>query len=132
MATGTVATVARKFHHDLVHYLCKPIAYTGLTTVIGKLPAGAAVIDAGIVVTTAFAGGTPQTLDIGVTGDLEDYASDIVLTTIGVIKADALATATSSYITADVDAVATLTAGATTSAGEGYVYVAYIMANRGA
>lgn len=130
MATGTLATTARKYHEDMVHYLSAPIAHTGLSTTVGKLPAGAAVIDAGIVVTTAFAGGTPQTLDIGVTGDLEDYASDIVLTAIGVIKADALATATSAYVAADVDVVATLTAGATVTAGAGYVFVAYIIANR--
>lgn len=133
MATGTLATTARKHHFDLVHYISAPVVYNGnLTVTVGKLPAGAAVIDAGAVVTTAFAGGTPQTLDIGVVGDLTDFASAIVLTAAGIIKADELATASKAYQTTDTDIVATLSAGATVSAGAGYVYVAYIIANRGA
>lgn len=130
MPTGTVATTARKYHNELVHYLTVPIVYTTLSTTIGKLPAGAAVIDAGIVITTAFAGGTPQTLSIGVTGDTTDFGTAMVLTTVGVIKGGAFGTSNNSYQTADKDAVATLTAGATPSAGAGYVYVAYIIANR--
>lgn len=132
MATGTLATTARKHHFDLVHYISVPIVYTALTTTIGKLPAGAAVIDAGIVVVTPFAGGTPQTLDIGVVGDLTDFASAIVLTAAGIIKADDIATASKAYQTADTDIVATLSAGATPSAGAGYAFVAYIIANRSA
>lgn len=133
MATGTAATTARKYHHDLVHYLSVPVTYNGaLTKTIGKLPAGAAVISAGIVVTTPFAGGTPQTLDIGFTGDLTDVASAIVLTAAGIIVADELATASKAYRTVDTDIIATLSAGATVSAGAGYVYVTYIMANRAA
>ena len=131
MATGTLATDARKYHHDMVHYASVPIVYTTAGAYkICKLPAGAAVINAGIVITTAFAGGTPQTLDIGVTGDTADYASALVLTTKGVIKADDMATSTSSYQSADTDAVATLSAGATPSAGAGYAYVVYIIADR--
>lgn len=131
MATGTLGTTARKYHTDQVHYAAKPIVYTTAGAYeICKLPAGAAVIDAGVVITTAFAGGTPQTLDIGVSGDTADFASALVLTTKGVIKADDMATATSSYQTADTSAIATLSAGATPSAGAGYAYVVYIMANR--
>ncbi|MFA7235426.1 MAG: hypothetical protein WC058_01060 [Phycisphaeraceae bacterium] len=132
MATGTVATVARKYHHDLVHYAAVPIVYTTLSYTVCKLPAGALVIDAGVVVTEAFAGVTPQTLDLGVTGNLDDFMSDGVLTTVGVIKAEDMATATTAYQAADIDFVATLSAGATTSAGAGYVYVEYIIADRDA
>lgn len=133
MATGTAATTARKVHQDLVHFASVPIVYsTAGTYTICKLPAGAAVIDAGVVLTTAFAGGTPQTLDIGVTGNTDDFLSAGVLTTKGVIKADDMATATTSYQSADIDAVAVLSAGATPSAGAGYAYVQYIIANRGA
>lgn len=132
MATGTQGTTARKFHHDLVHYVTKPIVYTTLSYTIGKLPKGAAVIDAGVVVTTAFAGGTPQTLDIGTSADGDGFATALALTSAGLKAADELATSDDLYMSADTDVTATLSAGATPSAGAGYVFVAYIIANRSA
>lgn len=132
MATGTVATTARKYHEDLVHYVTAPIVYTTLSYTIGKLPAGALVIDAGVVVTTAFAGGTPQTLDMGTADDGDGFATALVITSAGLKPADELATSDDLYMSADTDVTATLSAGATVSAGAGYVYVAYIMANRAA
>ena len=62
MATGTAATVARKLHQDVVHYVTCPIVYTTLTYNVGVLPAGALVVDGWVHVTTGFAGGTPQTI----------------------------------------------------------------------
>lgn len=132
MATGTVATTARKYTEDLVHYVVCPIVYTTLSYTIGKLPAGAAIVDAGVVVTTAFAGGTPQTLDIGVGADTDSLATALVITSKGRKVADELATSADMYLAADTDVNATLSAGATVSAGAGYVYVSYIIANRGA
>lgn len=132
MATGTVATTARKFHHDLVHYVSAPIVYTTLSYTVGKLPAGALIVDAGVVVTTGFAGGTPQTLDIGVGADTDGLATALVITSAGKKVADELATSDDLYLSADTDVNATLSAGATVSAGAGYVYVAYILANRSA
>lgn len=132
MATGTAATTARKFHHDLVHYVTAPIVYTTLSYTIGKLPAGALIVDAGVVVTTAFAGVTPQTLDIGVGADTDGLATALVITSAGLKAADELATSDDLYLSADTDVNATLSAGATVSAGAGYVYVAYIIANRSA
>lgn len=133
MATGTLATVARKYHYDLVHYVSAPIVYNGsLTVVLGKLPAGAAVIDGGVVVTTAFAGGTPQTLDLGVVGDLTDFASALVLTAAGIFPLDDRATASKAYMSVDTDVIATLSAGVTPSAGAGYAFITYIIANRAA
>jgi len=132
MATGTVATTARKYHEDLVHYVVAPVAYTTLTGTIGKLPAGAMVIDAGFLVTTAFAGGTPQTLDMGTTDDPDGFATALVITAKGKKPADELATSDDLYMTADTNVTYTLSAGATVSAGAGYAYVSYIIANRGA
>lgn len=132
MATGTLATTARKFHHDLVHYVSCPVVYTTLTGTIGKLPAGAMVIDNGFLVTEAFAGGTPQTLDMGTTDDPNGFASALVITALGLKAADELATSDDLYMTADTDVTYTLSAGATVSAGAGYAFVAYILANRGA
>lgn len=131
MATGTLGTTARKYHTDQVHYVSVPIVYTTAGTyTIGKLPAGAAVMGGGVVITTAFAGGTPQTLDIGIAGDTNDFASALVLTAQGVMVLDDLATASKAYMSADTDVIATLSAGATPSAGAGYAYVTYIMVNR--
>lgn len=130
MATGVQGTTARKYHTDQVHYLVAPIVYTTLSYSLGKRPAGSLVVDAGVVVTTAFAGGTPQTLDMGPSGDPDGYATALVITSAGKKVADELATSDDLYSAVDVEETATLSAGATVSAGAGYVYVAYIMANR--
>lgn len=133
MATGTLATNARKYHQDMVHTVSVPIVYTTPgAIVVGKLPAGAAIIDAGVVITTAFAGGTPQTLQLGVTGTPTSYSTALTLTAAGKQAANALGTSALLYMSADTDVIATLSAGATPSAGAGYAYVTYIIANRAA
>lgn len=128
MATNTPATDARKYHHDLVHYISVPIdgADGAQTVVVGKLPAGAAVIGGGIVVVTALNG--TGTVSLGVTGDTSDFASALVATVAGVIVADDLATASKSYQTVDTDIIATV--GGTPTSGAAYAYVQYIIANR--
>jgi len=130
MATGTQGTTARKFHHDLVHYVSVPIVYTTLSYTVGILPKGAMVIGGGVLVTTAFAGGTPQTLDFGTAADGDGFASALVITSVGLKAADELATSDDLYMSADTTITATLSAGATVSAGAGYVYVSYILASR--
>lgn len=132
MATGTEGTTARLYHTDQVHYVVKPIVYTTLSYTIGTLPKGAVIVDAGVIVTTAFAGGTPQTLDIGTSADGDGLATALVITSAGRKVADELATSDDLVMTADTDVTATLSAGATTSAGAGYVYVSYIVASRAA
>lgn len=130
MATNTAGTVARLYQTEQVHYIVAPIVYTKLSTTIGVLPKGAAVIDAGVFVTTAFAGGTPQTLDLGTSADTDGFATALVITSAGRKQADELATSDDLVMAADTTVVATLSAGATVSAGAGYAYVAYIMVSR--
>lgn len=130
MATGTAGTIARLYQTEQVHYVVAPIVYTTLSKVIGTVPKGAAVIDAGVFVTTAFAGGTPQTVDLGTAADTDGFATALVITAVGRKVADELATSDDLVMAADTQVVATLSAGATPSAGAGYAYVAYIMANR--
>lgn len=130
MATGTLGTTAREYHTDQVHYVTCPIVYTTLSYTVGKLPAGALVVDAGVMVTTAFAGGTPQTLDIGTSSDGDGFATALVITSKGLKAADELATSDDLYMSAATEVTATLSAGATVSAGAGYVFISYIMANR--
>ena len=131
MATGVLGTTARKYHHDLRHFVSAPIAYTAPGAVtIGTLPAGALIVDAGMVITTPFAGGTPQTLQLGTSGSATTYSTALTLTAAGKQGANALGTSTALYMTVDTPVVATLSAGATPSAGAGFAYVEYIIANR--
>jgi hypothetical protein len=132
MATGTAGTIARTYQTEQVHYVVAPIVYTTLSTSIGWVPKGAAVVDSGVFVTTPFAGGTPQTLDLGTAADTDGFATALVITSVGRKVADELATSDDLVMAADTEVKATLSAGATTSAGAGYAYVAYIMANRAA
>lgn len=132
MATGTLATTARKFHEDMVHYVTCPVVYTTLTGTIGKLPAGALVVNADFVVTTPFAGGTPQTIDLGTSADPDGFATALVITAAGRKLGDEVATSDDLYMSADTDVTYTLSAGSTPSAGAGYAVVQYVMANRSA
>lgn len=128
---------AKKYHTDQVHYLRKAIAYTdnGSTVSVGYVPEGAVVIDAGVVVTTAFNGNTTNTVDIGfrnagdgTAADTDDYATALALGTVGNIVADALATSTG-YHAEGAEIVAVVTSTAAASAGAGFVYVAYLANN---
>lgn len=132
MATGTLGTTAREYQTEQVHYVVCPVVYTTLTGTIGTLPAGAMVVDAGFLVTTPFAGGTPQTLDMGTSADPDGFATALVITSAGRKAADELATSDDLYMSADTNVTYTLSAGATVSAGAGYAYVSYILANRNA
>lgn len=122
---------ARDFGYQVTQVLTKKIAYSdGATAVVtvGRLPAKALVINAGVVVTTAFNAGTGNVLDIGTTADDDGFATDLALGTIGRIAADELATSNDLYSTSETDVTATLAlTGTAASAGEGYVFVEYIV-----
>lgn len=131
MATNTAGTNARIYHTHQTHYLRKRITFAddGTSVTVGKLPAYSTVINAGVVVVTAFNGNSSNVIDIGVTGNTDDFATGISLATAGVIQADDMATATSAYNTSDIDVVAAVTATASASAGVGYVFVEYLVAD---
>lgn len=130
MPTGTLGTAARKFHTDQVHYLSVPINGTlgAQTVTVGKIPAGASVIDAGFHVVVALNG--TGTVSLGIVGTTTGLANALVATTIGQIKSAALPTSTIAYFAADTDVIATV--GGTPTIGNGYAWVSYIMANRSA
>ncbi len=134
MPTGTVGTVAREYHTDQVHYLSLPISYLdGATKVytVGIIPAGALVIRGGVCVTTAFNAGTGNVIDIGTSADDDGFATDLALGTIGVINADEMATTNDAYVTTDTTITATLAlTGTAPTAGAGFAWIEYIMANR--
>lgn len=134
MATGTVATSARKYHHDMVHYVSKAISYAdGASKVytVGVLPAGALVLRGGVCVTTVFNAGTANVIDIGTSADDDGFATDLALGTVGVISADEMATTNDAYVTTDTTVTATLAlTGTAATTGAGFVWLEYIIANR--
>lgn len=122
MATGLA------YHTKQTHYLVKEFSYTDTGTItIGKVPANSIVINAGVVVATAFDSGTSNTLDIGTDGDSNGFATLLDLTTAGVIQADELATSNDVYASAEDTLVAVHTAtGTAASAGSGYIFVEFL------
>ena len=119
---------ARVYHTQQVHYLRKDIAYTDTAVLtVGVIPAGAIVVGAGVVVSTAWNSGTSDVLDIGTSGDGDGFATDLSLRTIGNIVWDELATSNDLYSTSDVTITCqAASTGTAASAGVGHVYVTYI------
>lgn len=137
MATDTAGNVGREHHLQMVHYLRKTITFgdNGDTVTVGVLPAGALVVPAisGVYVTTAFTGDTTNTVDIGITGALEKYASDLALGTLGHIELDVISdsSANSSLTTAAETILATVVSTADAGAGSAEIIIAYIPDNDG-
>lgn len=130
MATNTAGDVGQLYSQNMVHYLAKTITYADddATVIVGTLPPSAVVIEAGIVVTTAFSANS--VLDIGVVGaDTDAYGTALVCTTAGRII-DTAINANDDYSTSSVQIGAYLTSSGTISAGSGVVYVMYILADR--
>lgn len=121
---------AYEYHTHQTHFLRKDISYTDTSTVtVGVLPAGAIVVGAGVVVSTAWNSGTSDVLDIGTSGDGGGFATDLALTTIGNIVWDELATSNDLYSASEVTVTcAVASVGTPASAGTGHVYVQYIPA----
>ena len=133
----TVET-GKQYHTDQVHFLRKAITYAddGSTVSLGWLPARATVIDAGVVVETAFDGGTTNTLDIGfrnagdgTAADTDEFATDLALGTAGRIVADEMATAGDLTFPGGAEVVGVVTSTASATAGAGTVYLTYIVDN---
>jgi hypothetical protein len=132
MATGTAGSAARQFHTQQVHYLRKTITYAnnGQTVNVGTIPAGSVIVGpiTGAIVTTAFAGGTAYTLDMGYSTDsgIDNLMTAVSLGTAGfkgIDETGALLTSVDTIISAE------LTSDATSGSAE--VVVAYIPDNDG-
>ena len=135
MATGTAGDIGRHYHTAQVHYLIAAITYAdgnAKVYTLGTLPPSAIVIRGGVSVTTVFNFGTNNLIDIGVTADDDDFATNLSLATVGNIVADEMATATDFYSTSARTVTATLdltgTAGTT---GAGFVWVEYLVTDIG-
>lgn len=135
MATDTAGTSARLLPFQAVHYLRKDITYAndGQTVVVGVLPAGAVIIKAasGVNVSTAFNGGSTNTLDIGYSTDsgTNNLATLLALGTATFVPLDEAVG--DNYIgTSDRTISAYVVSTATASAGVGQIIIAYIPAAR--
>ena len=108
MDTGTLASTARYYHTQQVHYLRKRITFATENTeiILGEIPAGASVIGGGVHVITAFNDSGTDTLDVGFkngssTDDPNAYATLLDLSAVGFIALDELAATTNIQQTAD-------------------------------
>lgn len=91
------------------------------------LPGGAIVIGGGLVITEAFDSGTSDAVDVGDEDDVDRYAAAVDVQALG---HTALTLDGHKYSAPDtVDIILNSTDGPP-SAGEGYLYVEYIMADR--
>ena len=136
MATGTAGTTARA-HNELgcEHFRRVNIVFgsAAKTYSLGFVPLGAIVVDAGVVVSTAFNSGTSDTLDIGTAADTDGFATLLTLVTIGRIVADEMATSNDlGPYTADTEIQAVYTpTGAAATTGAAEAYVRYLLDNDG-
>jgi hypothetical protein len=121
---------ARDINYGVVQYLSVPITFAdnGVAKQLGTLPAKAVVIQAGVLVTTAFNAGTTNVVDLGTGADDDGFATDLALGTVGLIAADELATSNDLYSTNEVPITATVSlAGTAATAGAGIAFVTYIV-----
>lgn len=134
MATNTAGDYGQLHHTNQVHYLARTFTFADDDVVksVGYLPPGAAVIDCGVVVTTAFVGGSPV-CDMGTAADPDAFASAIALGTAGAIRDVSTnpLIANNDYSAASaVQIVVSLTSGSTITDGSGIAFVTYVMADR--
>lgn len=129
----------QQYHTNQVHYLRASVVFGDDDTAVslGWLPAGAVVIDGGVVVTTAFNAGTGNVLDLGfrnagdgTADDADEFATDLALGTAGRIVADAMATAGDLEFPEGAEIIATpALTGTAATAGAGVAYVTYLVDN---
>ena len=126
-----MAIPARNNGEQQIAYLRKKTTFSdGAAGVVqvGTLPAGAIVLRAGVVVTTAFNAASTNVLDIGTTADDDGFVVDAAMGTVGVIFGTTLATSNDvGPLAADTSVIAThAQTGTAATTGEGYVWVEYM------
>lgn len=131
MATNTAGSKGQDYYENMVHYLAKTVTYgdDDVAVELGIMPPGAVVIEVGVVVTTAFVGGTPV-LQIGTSDDPNAFGTDLALGTAGRIIDTAINANDDYSASADVTVTATVSSGSTITAGSGVAYALYILADR--
>lgn len=120
-----MATPARQYHHQMVHFLRKSIVYSDTTATVGVIPSGALILKpaSGVHVTTAFNGNGNKVIDVGTTADDDLYGTNLdVATTTFVALDEAVGTY---LVSADTTIIAVIDS-VTATAGAGEVVIAYI------
>lgn len=136
MATGTAGSTARVYDTQQIHYYRKALSYAdGITASvsIGLVPAGAIVVDAGVLVTTTYNWGTNNLLNMGTPGDTDGLATSLSLATAGLIKWDEFATSNDigPYASDTWVTITYICTGTNASQGAAEAYVAFIPDNDG-
>ncbi|MCT4654242.1 MAG: hypothetical protein N4A65_00370 [Cohaesibacter sp.] len=126
-------SLARHYHHSMVHYLRATITFAddAKKLEIGKIPEDSILVDAGVVVTTAFNDTGTDQIDIGTEADPDGIATDLDVSAVGLKAADELATSDDLYATSgDLTLVAQYDgANSDATAGKAVVFVAYLPNN---
>lgn len=95
---------------------------------VGRLPANAIIMGAGLIVTTAFNDATNKLVQLGTSGDDDGLGTNLSVATIGDIVWDELATSDDLYSTSEVTIICThARTGTAATAGAAWVYVNYIV-----
>jgi hypothetical protein len=123
---------ARNSGDQTINYLRAPFTFaagnTGIVQV-GTLPAGAVVLRAYVVITTAFNAGTNNFLKVGIVGSDASILSTVTLTAVGLISITSVlvsATATTTAPVVDTQIIATsLMTGTVATAGAAVIVVEY-------
>jgi hypothetical protein len=136
MATGTAGNTAHSNRLQTISYLRKSVVFnadaTPTTITVGRLPIGATIMYtiSGVMVDTAFNDGTANTLDIGVSGTTQKYASALALGTVAFVPLDV--SAVSHTLSASEEIIATLTqTGGDATTGAGEIIIAFLCDNDG-
>lgn len=134
MATGTLATTARKMTGQLVHYLRFKVAFGDAATAVAvlkqTLPAGAIVLRSNVYKTTVWNSATSAALSVGLVGgtgtELVNAAD--VKTATGLV-AGTLAAGALAPLAADTQVQAAVAFVGAPTAGAAYVVIEFLIDN---
>jgi len=125
----------QKYHTRQTHFLTAPVVWdqgTGVMSV-GWLPAGAVVVAGGVIVSTAFAAGGANTIDVGFrndgagrTADDNAFATLLDVSALGYKVLDELAAVTNLPHMSGAEVTVRYN-GTTPTAGAGHVVIEYVV-----
>jgi hypothetical protein len=133
MATGTLGGSGRDYHTRQTHYLAAQIRVDNLAATqavtLGTIPANAAVVRLGIVISTAFNAGTNNNVSFGDVSSSTRYAAAATgAATLGLTTYTVQATAAAALATADtVVQVVGAFSGTAATAGTGIAFCEYLI-----
>lgn len=132
MATNTAGSVAREYHTKQVHYITKAVTVSDedVSLTVGVIPAGAYVTAVRVAVTTAFNNSGNDYIKVGHSGDDDEFADDVDVSSVGMKLPTTLATATELKFSSDTTIIAMYEGSSTADgspAGAALVIVEFIV-----